>query len=56
MRDQAVDKFEEHDIALTEEQVQQEDWVKPAVTSFAPVRAAEGISYTPSDGLSNLTP
>lgn len=38
--------------------VEQDDetWVKPAVTSFAPVKAAEGISYTPTDGLSNLTP
>lgn len=33
-----------------------EPWVKPAVTSFAPVKAAEGISYMPSDGLTNLTP
>jgi hypothetical protein len=33
-----------------------ETWVKPAVTSFAPVKAAEGISYRPTDGLTNLTP
>lgn len=31
-------------------------WVKPEVTSFAPVKAAEGISYNPTDGLTNLTP
>lgn len=30
-------------------------WVKPTVTSFAPVKAAEGISYRPNDGISNLT-
>ena len=30
-------------------------WVKPEVTSYAPVKAAEGISYNPSDGISNLT-
>jgi len=33
-----------------------EAWIKPEVTSFAPVRAAEGISYNPTDGLTNLTP
>ena len=33
-----------------------ETWVKPEIVSFAPVKAAEGISYTPSDGISNLTP
>ena len=31
------------------------DWVKPEVTSFAPVKAAEGISYRPLDGIQNLT-
>jgi hypothetical protein len=32
-----------------------EIWVKPAITSFAPVKAAEGLSYRPLDGISNLT-
>ncbi|WP_158241573.1 hypothetical protein [Novosphingobium sp. TH158] len=32
-----------------------EAWVKPEIVSFKPVEAAEGISYRPSDGLSNLT-
>ena len=31
------------------------EWVKPEITSFAPVQAAEGISYRPNDGISNLT-
>jgi hypothetical protein len=31
-------------------------WVKPEIVSFAPVEAAEGIMYNPSDGLANLTP
>jgi hypothetical protein len=30
-------------------------WVKPAISSFKPVSAAQGISYRPSDGISNLT-
>jgi hypothetical protein len=30
-------------------------WVKPEITTFAPVQAAEGISYRPNDGISNLT-
>lgn len=31
------------------------EWMKPEITSFAPVQAAEGISYRPNDGISNLT-
>jgi len=31
------------------------EWVKPEITAFAPVQAAEGISYRPNDGISNLT-
>ncbi|HEX6860742.1 MAG TPA: hypothetical protein VF138_11165 [Caulobacteraceae bacterium] len=50
-----MDKVNEESVTLGEEQAQDE-WVKPAVTSFAPVRAAEGISYLPTDGISNLTP
>jgi hypothetical protein len=30
-------------------------WVKPEVESFVPVQAAEGISYRPNDGISNLS-
>mgnify|MGYP000923887997 CR=1 FL=1 len=30
-------------------------WVKPEITSFSPVAAAEGISYRPLDGIYNLT-
>ena len=33
-----------------------EDWVKPEMASFLPAKAAEGISYRPTDGISNLTP
>jgi hypothetical protein len=32
-----------------------EPWIKPAIASFEPVKAAEGISYNPLDGLANLT-
>lgn len=45
---------EENNIAVTDEQAD-DAWIKPAVTSFAPVKAAEGISYRPADGISNLT-
>ena len=31
-------------------------WVAPEITTFLPAKAAEGISYRPGDGLSNLTP
>lgn len=41
----------------TDVQIQEDEgsWVKPEVTSYAPVKAAEGISYNPTDGISNLT-
>lgn len=32
-----------------------EAWIKPEIASFEPVKAAEGISYRPTDGISNLT-
>ena len=32
-----------------------EPWVKPEITSFEPVKASQGISYRPQDGISNLT-
>ena len=31
------------------------EWVKPEIVSFLPVKAAEGISYRPNDGISNLS-
>lgn len=36
--------------------VKTEEWVKPEIASFLPAKAAEGISYRPTDGISNLTP
>lgn len=41
--------------APTVETTGKPEWVKPEITSFAPVQAAEGISYRPNDGISNLT-
>jgi hypothetical protein len=32
-----------------------EAWEKPSITSHIPANAAEGISYNPLDGISNLT-
>jgi hypothetical protein len=34
---------------------QREKWIKPEFTTFLPVSASEGISYRPTDGISNLT-
>ena len=31
-------------------------WEKPEVFSYAPAKHAQGISYNPTDGISNLTP
>lgn len=44
-------------IGVSEEpnETQREPWVKPEIVSFKPVSAAQGISYMPLDGLSNLT-
>ena len=41
--------------AVAVETTDKPEWVKPEITSFAPVQAAEGISYRPNDGISNLT-
>jgi hypothetical protein len=30
-------------------------WVKPEIVSFKPLAAAQGISYNPLDGISNLS-
>lgn len=49
-----MEKSDEQNIAVANDEAL-EAWVKPAITSFAPVKAAEGISYRPSDGLSNLS-
>ncbi len=44
------------DLASTESgAAASEQWVKPEVTSYAPVGAAQGISFKPNDGLSNLS-
>ncbi len=32
-----------------------ESWVKPEITSFKGIAAAQGISYNPGDGLDNLS-
>lgn len=45
----------EHDKKVEAEANVEGTWVKPAVTSFAPVKAAEGIAFRPTDGISNLT-
>jgi hypothetical protein len=29
-------------------------WSKPEISSFKPITDTEGISYTPSDGISNM--
>jgi len=50
-----MNKPEEQNVTGVEARAE-EAWIKPEVTSFAPVRAAEGISYNPTDGLTNLTP
>lgn len=49
-----MEKSEENNVVAIDSQAD-DIWIKPAVTSFAPVKAAEGISYRPSDGLTNLT-
>jgi hypothetical protein len=35
--------------------VEVDEWVKPEIVSFLPAKAAEGISYRPTDGISNLS-
>ena len=35
--------------------VEIDEWVKPEIVSFLPAKAAEGISYRPTDGFSNLS-
>jgi hypothetical protein len=34
---------------------EKEAWQKPEIISFQPVVSAQGISYNPADGISNLT-
>ncbi len=31
-------------------------WLEPDIVTFQPAAAAEGVSYNPTDGLTNLTP
>ncbi len=35
---------------------QKEAWSKPEIKAYRPTNTAEGISYNPLDGISNLTP
>ena len=35
--------------------VADDTWVKPQIQSFLPAKAAEGISYRPADGISNMS-
>jgi len=37
------------------EQTRLQPWVKPAITSFQPVRMAEGVASRPLDGINNLS-
>jgi len=37
-------------------QMSKDAWEKPEIVSYTPAKGAQGISYTPSDGISNLTP
>ena len=41
--------------AAESQPVSAEAWVKPVITSFEPVSAAQGASFRPGDGISNLT-
>lgn len=49
-----MDEIEPGRVAAAEA-APEESWVKPELASYAPVAAAEGIWYNPTDGLSNLT-
>lgn len=49
-----MEKPEERSIAAEAEQA--DSWVAPEVKSFSPIKAAEGLSYQPGDGIYNLTP
>lgn len=37
------------------DETRENGWIKPEIVSFKPIEAAEGISYRPRDGISNLT-
>lgn len=55
-----MDKPSGHEVVaeLTDKQLaapEKEAWVKPEITDFKPVTVAQGISYRPGDGLSNLS-
>ncbi len=51
----------DRDLASSEEDRRLEDanakpaWEKPAIVAYEPASSAAGISYTPLDGISNLT-
>ena len=44
------------DVEVSQTEGARDAWIKPEITSFEPVKASEGISYTTSDGLTNQTP
>nr|WP_319566046.1 hypothetical protein [uncultured Rhodoferax sp.] len=50
-----MENNEQESIVVQVDEAKLEAWITPKIVSFKPVEAAEGISYTPSDGLSNLT-
>lgn len=50
-----MDKANSEEPVAVEETVTKREWSKPELTAFAPVEAAEGISFRPNDGLSNLS-
>jgi hypothetical protein len=45
----------DHPSDPTPYEIERPRWSKPEITSFKPITDAEGISYRPSDGISNLT-
>ena len=52
---QTMTKLPESQSGVEPEVVEDSDWVKPRIETFLPAKAAEGIAYRPTDGLSNLT-
>lgn len=54
-----MDKDRNTDKTVVSEQVAtdgaREAWSKPEIVSYKPASSAQGISYRPNDGISNLT-
>ncbi len=42
-------------VDIPETVIAKEAWLKPAITSYAPVTVAEGLSSQTGDGISNLS-